>query len=156
MIGVSVFRHSHASRQIDSGANVKVVVAEEHSRSPQFVFHLCLRARSVETSSGCGLPGAAMNNIFEGPAGAGELHAFLRPAKRSLGYGYMRVEFTLWSSIVFLSSMRPENDNWNRRSRRDCPAVEQAGPKTDQRVRRRRGAPAVPTDTCADHPSQGP
>jgi hypothetical protein len=45
-----------------------------------------------------------MTNIFQGPT-AGELRAFLQ-FKRSLGYGYMRAEFTLREFDRFLIHLR--------------------------------------------------
>ena len=57
-----------------------------------------------------------MNNMFKGPA-AGELHGFLK-FKRSLGYGYMRAEFTLREFDRFFSSAAR-----NRRWRFDRAAI---------------------------------
>ena len=51
-----------------------------------------------------------MNNIFQGPA-AGDLHAFLQ-FKRSLGYGYMRAEFTLREFDRFLFEYAARNRRW--------------------------------------------
>jgi integrase len=51
-----------------------------------------------------------MNKIFQGPA-AGELHAFLQ-FKRSLGYGYMRAEFTLREFDRFLIEYAAQNRHW--------------------------------------------
>jgi integrase/recombinase XerD len=51
-----------------------------------------------------------MNNIFQGPA-ASELHAFLT-FKRSLGYGYMRAEFTLREFDRFLFEYAARNRPW--------------------------------------------
>src|SRR5664279_5340083 len=51
-----------------------------------------------------------MNNIFQGPT-AGELHAFLQ-FKRSLGYGYMRAEFTLREFDRFLIQYAAGNRRW--------------------------------------------
>jgi integrase len=51
-----------------------------------------------------------MNNIFQGPA-AGELHGFLQ-FKRSLGYGYMRAEFTLREFDRFLIEYAARNRRW--------------------------------------------
>ena len=50
------------------------------------------------------------NNIFQSPA-AGELHAFLQ-FKRSLGYGYMRAEFTLREFDRFLIEYVARNRHW--------------------------------------------
>jgi integrase len=108
VIGAHAFRHSHASRQIDSGANVKVVsdILGHRSSSSTSVY---VRV-ALKRSSGCGPPGAAMNNIFQGPV-AGELHAFLQ-FKRSLGYGYMRAEFTLREFDRFLIEYAARNRYW--------------------------------------------
>ncbi len=51
-----------------------------------------------------------MTNIFQGPT-AGELHAFLQ-FKRSLGYGYLRAEFTLREFDRFLIQYAAENRRW--------------------------------------------
>jgi len=53
-----------------------------------------------------------MKQIFRGPMAA-ELQAFIQ-FKRSLGYGYMRAEFTLQGSIAFSSNTRPRTvtGNW--------------------------------------------
>jgi hypothetical protein len=51
-----------------------------------------------------------MNNIFQGPA-AGELHGFLQ-FKRSLGYGYMRAEFTLREFDRFLIEYAARTRRW--------------------------------------------
>jgi integrase/recombinase XerD len=51
-----------------------------------------------------------MNNMFKGPA-AGELHGFLQ-FKRSLGYGYMRAEFTLREFDRFLIEYAARNRRW--------------------------------------------
>jgi integrase len=51
-----------------------------------------------------------MNNIFQGPTAA-ELHAFLQ-FKRSLGYGYMRAEFTLREFDRFLIDYAVKNRRW--------------------------------------------
>jgi integrase len=51
-----------------------------------------------------------MNNMFKGPA-AGELHGFLQ-FKRSLGYGYMRAEFTLREFDRFLIEYAARNRGW--------------------------------------------
>lgn len=51
-----------------------------------------------------------MNNVFQGPV-AGELHAFLQ-FKRSLGYGYMRAEFTLREFDRFLIEYAAKNRHW--------------------------------------------
>jgi integrase len=51
-----------------------------------------------------------MNKIFQGPV-AGELHAFLQ-FKRSLGYGYMRAEFTLREFDRFLVEYAAKNRHW--------------------------------------------
>ena len=51
-----------------------------------------------------------MNTIFQGPV-AGELHAFLQ-FKRSLGYGYMRAEFTLHEFDRFLIEYAAKNRHW--------------------------------------------
>jgi integrase len=52
-----------------------------------------------------------MNPIFHGPA-ATELQAFLR-FKRSLGYGYMRAEFTLREFDRFLIAYAAKNRRWD-------------------------------------------
>jgi integrase len=52
-----------------------------------------------------------MNAIFHGPA-ATELQAFLR-FKRSLGYGYMRAEFTLREFDRFLIDYAAKNRRWD-------------------------------------------
>jgi integrase len=52
-----------------------------------------------------------MNTIFRGPA-ATELQAFLR-FKRSLGYGYMRAEFTLREFDRFLIGYAAKNRRWD-------------------------------------------
>jgi integrase/recombinase XerD len=51
-----------------------------------------------------------MNSIFHGPA-AGELKAFLE-FKRSLGYGYLRAEFTLREFDRFLIEYAASNRRW--------------------------------------------
>ena len=51
-----------------------------------------------------------MTNTFQGPI-AGELHAFLQ-FKRSLGYGYMRAEFTLREFDRFLIHYAAGNRRW--------------------------------------------
>src|SRR5580658_9896719 len=51
-----------------------------------------------------------MTNIFQGPT-AGELRAFLQ-FKRSLGYGYMRAEFTLREFDRFLIQYAAEKRRW--------------------------------------------
>ena len=51
-----------------------------------------------------------MNNIFIGPIAA-ELHGFLQ-FKRSLGYGYMRAEFTLREFDRFLIEYVARNRRW--------------------------------------------
>jgi integrase/recombinase XerD len=51
-----------------------------------------------------------MNKIFHGPAAA-ELHAFLQ-FKRSLGYGYMRGEFSLREFDRFLIEYAARNHSW--------------------------------------------
>jgi integrase/recombinase XerD len=51
-----------------------------------------------------------MNNMFNGPA-ADELLDFLR-FKRSLGYGYMRAEFTLREFDRFLIEYVARNHRW--------------------------------------------
>jgi len=51
-----------------------------------------------------------MNNMFKSPA-AGELHGFLQ-FKRSLGYGYMRAEFTLREFDRFLIEYAARNRGW--------------------------------------------
>ena len=82
-------RHSHASRQVDSGANLKVV-SEIFFGTPQLFIHIRLHPGGAETTAQRGAGGAAMNRIFLGPI-AGELHGFLQ-FKRSLGYRYRRAE----------------------------------------------------------------
>jgi hypothetical protein len=93
-----------------------------------------------------------MINIFQGPT-AREMHAFLQ-FKRSLGYGYMRAEFTLREFDRFLIQYAANNRRlkldraaiaWRRASRAESPAA----------------CPPMPrccgssTDTYADHPNQG-
>ena len=51
-----------------------------------------------------------MNNIFQSPV-AGDLRAFLQ-FKRSLGYGYMRAEFTLFEFDRFLIEYATRNRHW--------------------------------------------
>jgi integrase/recombinase XerD len=51
-----------------------------------------------------------MINLFQGPT-AGELHAFLQ-FKRSLGYGYMRAEFTLREFDRFLIQYAAGHRRW--------------------------------------------
>jgi len=86
-----------------------------------------------------------MNSIFHGPA-AGELNAFLE-FKRSLGYGYLRAEFTLREFDRFLPNTRWQLDSAGCRaslavSRSACPAMPRFSGSS--------------TVTCADYPSQGP
>jgi len=51
-----------------------------------------------------------MNKIFHGPV-AGELHGFLQ-FKRSLGYGYLRAQFTLLEFDRFLIEYAEKNRSW--------------------------------------------
>jgi len=62
VIGAHAFRDSHASRQVDAGANIKVV--KRHPSSPQFLFNIGLCSCSFATSSNCCTSGAAMSGIF--------------------------------------------------------------------------------------------
>ena len=50
-----------------------------------------------------------MNKIFHGPVAA-ELHGFLQ-FKRSLGYGYMRAEFSLREFDRFLDRIRSQESS---------------------------------------------
>src|SRR5256885_16184202 len=78
--------------------------------APQFLFDFDIRSRSLEASANCCPSSATMNNIFNGPV-ADELLDFLR-FKRSLGYGYMRAEFTLREFDRFLIEYVARNHRW--------------------------------------------
>jgi hypothetical protein len=94
-----------------------------------------------------------MNNIFKGPA-AGELHGFLQ-FKRSLGYGYMRAEFTLREFDRFLIEYAARNRRWQL----DRAAIAWLSSKPGRKPISVSGMPRFSgssTVTCADHPSQEP
>src|SRR5204862_7657555 len=78
--------------------------------SAPFLFDFDIRSRSLEASASCCPSSATMNNIFNGPV-ADELLDFLR-FKRSLGYGYMRAEFTLREFDRFLIEYIARNRRW--------------------------------------------
>jgi integrase/recombinase XerD len=99
VIGAHAFRHSHATRQVDAGANIKIVSDILGHRS-------VLRACRAEAATRSGLAGAAMNRIFKS-AIAGDLQGFLQ-FKRSLGYRYARAEFTLREFDRFLIASLPK------------------------------------------------
>lgn len=92
-----------------------------------------------------------MINIFQGPT-AREMHAFLQ-FKRSLGYSYMRAEFTLREFDRFLIQYAANN----RRLKLDAPRL--PGCRAS-RAESPSACPPMPrccgssTDTCADHPNQ--
>jgi integrase len=108
VIGAHAFRHSHSSRQIDSGASIKVVsdiLGHRSASSTSVYVRVALkRLRTV------GLPVLAMSQVFQSSI-AGELNGFLR-FKRSLGYGYKRGEFTLREFDRFLAGYATGNQQW--------------------------------------------
>jgi len=108
VIGAHAFRHAHASRQIDAGANLKVVseILGHRSCSSTSVY---VRVR-VEATSRRRPSGAAMTKSFHSPV-AGELHGFLQ-FKRSLGYPYQGAEFTLCEFDRFLVEYAAQHRRW--------------------------------------------
>ena len=94
-----------------------------------------------------------MSKVFHSPV-AEELRAFLQ-FKRSLGYGYMRAEFSLWEFDRFLIEYAPGIIHGSLIARR-LPGW-QANQAANQSA-----SPAMPPfsgssiSTCADHQSQKP
>ena len=96
-----------------------------------------------------------MTNIFQGPT-AGELRAFLQ-FKRSLGYGYMRAEFTLREFDRFLIQYAAEKRRWKLAGNSIGLRLPGYGAS---RAESPSACPPMPrccgssTDTCTDHPNQ--
>ena len=65
VIGAHAFRHTHASRQIDAGANLKVV--SDILGSPPAFFHFGIRSRSTAAPPGSNTSGAKMKTLFHSP-----------------------------------------------------------------------------------------